>query len=66
MSSIMSSRDNCPVGSVQLFRFQLKLSPKNRYISNDYENTEMVFMMTYYLLAGYLCGKNISIGGQAQ
>ena len=63
MSSITLSRVNYPV---QLFHFQLKLSPKNRQISNDYDNTEMVFMVTYYLLAGCLCGKNIPIGGLAQ
>ena len=62
---ITPSRDKYPVGCVQLFHFQLKLSPKNRQISNDYDNTEMAFMVAYYLLAGCLCGKNILIGGLA-
>ena len=41
-TSITPSRDNYLVGSVHLFHFQLKLSPKNRQISNDYDNTENV------------------------
>ena len=65
MSSITPSRDNYPIGIIQLSHFQLKLSPKNRQISNDYDNTEMAFMVAYYLLAGCLCGKNILIGGLA-
>ena len=40
---ITPSRDNFPVaGSVYLFHFQLKLSPKSKQISNDYDNTENV------------------------
>ena len=42
VTSIKSSRDNYLVGSVHLFHFQLKLSPKNIQISNDYDNTENV------------------------
>ena len=42
-TSITPSRDNYPVvGSVHLFHFQLKLSPKKKQISNDYNNTENV------------------------
>ena len=41
-TSITLSRDNYPVGSPHLFQFLLKLSPKNRQISNDYDNTENV------------------------
>ena len=41
-TSTTPSRDNYLVGSVHLFHFQLKLSPKNRQISNDYDNTENV------------------------
>ena len=66
MSLITPSRDHYPVGSVLLSHFQLKLSPKNRQISNDYDNTEMVFMVTCYFLAGCLCGINIPIGGLAE
>ena len=40
VTSITSSRDSCLVGSLHLFHFQLKLSPKSRQISNDYDNTE--------------------------
>ena len=39
---ITPSRDNYLIGSVHLFHFQLKFSPKNRQISNDYGNTENV------------------------
>ena len=39
-TSTTPSRDNYLVGSVHLFHFQLKLSPKSRQISNDYDNTE--------------------------
>ena len=41
-TSTTPSRDNYLVGSVHVFHFQLKLSPKNRQISNDYDNTENV------------------------
>ena len=41
-TSITPSRDNYVVGSIHLFHFQLKLFPKNRQISNDYDNTENV------------------------
>ena len=41
-TTITLSRDNYLVGGVHLFYFQLKLSPKNRQISNDYDNTENV------------------------
>ena len=42
-TSIKPSRDNYPiVGSVQFLHFQLKLSPKRKQISNDYDNTENV------------------------
>ena len=41
-TSITPSRNNYLVCSVHLFHFQLKLSPKNRQISNDYNNTESV------------------------
>ena len=36
-------RDNYPVvGSADLFHFYLKLSPKKKYILNNYDNTESV------------------------
>ena len=41
-NSIRLSCDNYLVDSVHLFHFQLKLSPKNRQISNDHDNTEDV------------------------
>ena len=41
-TSTTPSRDNYLVGSVHLFYYQLKLSPKNRQISNDYGNNENV------------------------
>ena len=44
-TSITPSRDNYLVGSVHLFHFQLKLCPKNRQISNDYDNTENVQLL---------------------
>ena len=41
-TSTTSSCDNYLVGSVNLLYFQLKLTPKNRQISNDCDNTENV------------------------
>ena len=41
-TSITPSRDIYPVGSVHQIHFQLKQSPKNRQISNGYDNTENV------------------------
>ena len=41
-TSIPPSRDKCLVSSVHQFHFQLKLPPKNRQISNDYDNIENV------------------------
>ena len=41
-TSTTSSRDNYPVGSINLFRFQLKLSPSDRQTSNDFDNIKNV------------------------
>ena len=62
-TSLNMSCANYLVGSVHLFHFQLKLSPKNRQISNDYDNTEKCvacitefLKLTYYFLADCLYG----------
>ena len=41
-TSITPLPDNYPVGRVHLFHFQWKLSPKNKWISHDCDNTENV------------------------
>ena len=44
-TSITPSGDNYPVGSVHFFYVQLKLSSENKDISNDYDNTENVYLV---------------------
>ena len=62
---IKLSHDIYPVGRVHLVHFQLKLSLKNRYISNDYDNTKNVrpvkeiFKVTYYGMGVYMVGVHV-------
>ena len=49
-TSITPSRDNYLVGSVHLFHFQLKLSPKNRQISNDYDKNDNMQLSSWVFI----------------